>query len=153
MWYVTHAMSHMVGWWKFSHNFSSQALTVWDRQCLEDSEQKDDINHDRLNQSVNDKGVYRTALATLVMVNILKAALVTLVQFFLNLNYNVVKKYTTLAFCTQGMVWLSLHCGLHTTPFCSSDKWFQKLGWFWWRDVVPGVPYKCNKFLAEAAPQ
>ena len=72
-------------------NFSSQALTVWDRQCLEDSERKDVTNHDRLNQSFNDKGVYETAPATLVLLNILKAALVTLFQFFLNLNDNVVK--------------------------------------------------------------
>ena len=33
---------------------------VWDRQCLEDSERKDQ----RINESMNDKGVYRTAPAT-----------------------------------------------------------------------------------------
>ena len=33
---------------------------VWDRQCLKYSEQKDDS----MNQSVNDKGVCRTALAS-----------------------------------------------------------------------------------------
>ena len=35
-------MWHMVGGGlTFSQNFSSLALTVWDRQCLEDSQQKD----------------------------------------------------------------------------------------------------------------
>ena len=33
---------------------------VWDRQCLEDSEQKDQL----LNESVNAEGVCRTAMAT-----------------------------------------------------------------------------------------
>ena len=33
---------------------------VWDKQCLEDSELKDD----RLSQRINDKGDCRTALAT-----------------------------------------------------------------------------------------
>ena len=33
---------------------------VWDKECLEDSERKDHS----INQSVNDKGVYRTAPAT-----------------------------------------------------------------------------------------
>ena len=45
---------------KFCQYFSSLALTVWDRQCLEDSEQKDDS----INESVNHKGNCRTALAT-----------------------------------------------------------------------------------------
>ena len=55
MWHVTHG-----GGWTFSQNFSSPALTVWDRQCLEDSELKDDS----LNESVNYEGVYRTAPAS-----------------------------------------------------------------------------------------
>ena len=42
-------------------NLSSPALTVWDRQCLGDSEQKDDL----VNESMNDEGVFRTAPATL----------------------------------------------------------------------------------------
>ena len=33
MWHMTHG-----GVWIFSQNFSSLTLTVWDRQCLEDSE-------------------------------------------------------------------------------------------------------------------
>ena len=37
MWHVTHG-----GGRKFSQNFSSPAFTVCDRQCLEDSELKDD---------------------------------------------------------------------------------------------------------------
>ena len=49
-WHMTHG-----GGWTFSHNFSSPALTVWDRQCLEDSEWKDDTG------SVN----YLTSMYTL----------------------------------------------------------------------------------------
>ena len=37
----------------------SLTFTVWDRQCLDDFEQKDHI----LNESVNDDGFCRTALA------------------------------------------------------------------------------------------
>ena len=48
------------GGWTFSQNVSSSALTVWDRQCLEDSERKDHS----MNQLVNYEGVYRTAPAT-----------------------------------------------------------------------------------------
>ena len=40
-WHVTHG-----GGWTFSKNVSSPALTVWDRQCLEDFKRKDH----RLNQ-------------------------------------------------------------------------------------------------------
>ena len=43
-----------------SLKISSPALTVWDRQCFEDSELKDDS----INESISDKGVYRTAPAT-----------------------------------------------------------------------------------------
>ena len=43
-----------------SQNVSSQALTVWDRQWLEDSEQKDHS----MNEWINHKGVYKTAPAT-----------------------------------------------------------------------------------------
>ena len=33
-----------LGWgWTFSQNFSSPTLTVWDRQCLEELELKDDL--------------------------------------------------------------------------------------------------------------
>ena len=44
----------------FSQNVSPPALPVWDRQCLEDSERKDDL----MNELLNDKAVYRTATAT-----------------------------------------------------------------------------------------
>ena len=53
-------MTH--GWGlTFSQKFSSPALAVWDRQCLEDFEQ----NVHSINESMNDKGVYRTAPAAL----------------------------------------------------------------------------------------
>ena len=44
-------------WWglTFSQNFSSPAPIVWDRQCLEDSEKKDDS----INYLNNYDGVYR----------------------------------------------------------------------------------------------
>ena len=54
--YVTDA-----GGWTLCHNFSSLALEVWDRQCIEDSERKDDRPH---YYWMNDKGVCRTAPAT-----------------------------------------------------------------------------------------
>ena len=38
---------------------------VWDRQCLDDSEQKDHL----MNESVNYEGVYRTAPATPGLLN------------------------------------------------------------------------------------
>ena len=68
-WHVTPDMWHLTcdtwimtndGWWIFSKNFSSPALPVWYRQCVEDSELKDDS----INPLLNDKGVYRTAPAT-----------------------------------------------------------------------------------------
>ena len=63
-WHVTHAMWHMTcySWWGWtiSQILCSPALTVWARQSLEDSEQKDDW----INQWANYKGVYRTASGT-----------------------------------------------------------------------------------------
>ena len=47
-----------------TQNVSSLALRVWDRQCLEDSEQKDDIIIQSINEIIKCKGVYRTDLAT-----------------------------------------------------------------------------------------
>ena len=44
-WHVTHG-----GGWTFSQNFCSSALTVWDRQGLEDSEQKDDLMNEWMNE-------------------------------------------------------------------------------------------------------
>ena len=45
MWHVTHDKLHAThgGGWSFSQNFSSLTLTFLDRQCLEDSEQKDHL--------------------------------------------------------------------------------------------------------------
>ena len=56
-------------WWGVSIflNVSSPALRVWDKQCLEDSELKDDS----IDESVSNKGVYRTAPATPGLVNII----------------------------------------------------------------------------------
>ena len=54
-WHVTHD-----GEWTFSQNGNFLAVPVWDWQCLEDSERKDD----RLNQSISNAGVCRTAPAT-----------------------------------------------------------------------------------------
>ena len=59
MWHDSHG-----GGWTFSQNFSSPALTVWDRQCLEDFEQKDDSMNEWINEWTNHKGVYRTAPTT-----------------------------------------------------------------------------------------
>ena len=63
MWHMTYDMWHVThdGVWKFSQDFSFLALTVWDRQCLEDSEQK----HDLLNQWIIQWCVFRTAQASM----------------------------------------------------------------------------------------
>ena len=53
--HVTHNI-----WWEV--NIIS-ALTIWNRQCLEDSKQKDHWMDERINY----KGVYRTAPATLAL--------------------------------------------------------------------------------------
>ena len=72
-WHRTHAMWHMVGWWIFSQNFSSPALPGWDTQCLEDSE----LNHDLMNEWMNDEPVYRKAPATSGLLNILRCKVST----------------------------------------------------------------------------
>ena len=43
---MTCDMWHMVGAEKFPQNFSSPAFTICDRQCLEDSELKDDSKNE-----------------------------------------------------------------------------------------------------------
>ena len=53
--YVTHDMWHMLRGWTFSQNFSSLALTVWDRECLEDSERKDDSMNEWMNELINNE--------------------------------------------------------------------------------------------------
>ena len=64
-WHVTRYRWHMThgGGWTFSQNFSFPALMVWDGQCLEDSEQKDDRLNESMNEWIKVEGVYRTALA------------------------------------------------------------------------------------------
>ena len=67
MWHVTCDRWNVIhgGGWTFSQNLSSLALTVWDRQCLQDSEQK---GHS-INKLNNHQGVYKRALATLGLLN------------------------------------------------------------------------------------
>ena len=55
-WHVMHGER-----WTFSQNFSSPTLWVWDGQGLWDSEQKDHVMNESMNQWINNKGVYRTA--------------------------------------------------------------------------------------------
>ena len=52
------------GGWIFSQNVSSLALLVWQWQCLEDPEQKDQQINYSMSQLRGNKGVYRTAPAT-----------------------------------------------------------------------------------------
>ena len=40
------------------------ALTVWERQCLEDSEQKNHSTNEWMNELINDESVHRTTPAT-----------------------------------------------------------------------------------------
>ena len=58
-WHIAHDTWHMTcdpwhvahgGGWTFSQNFCSPALTVWDRKCLEDSERKDDLMNEWMNE-------------------------------------------------------------------------------------------------------
>ena len=60
MWQATHGGGGMKILSKFQLP-SSWFGMVWHGQCLEDSEQK----YQRINESINYEGVYRTALATL----------------------------------------------------------------------------------------
>ena len=55
----------MVGGAHSQTNVSFLALTAWKRQCLDDSEEKDEL----VSQSTNDKGVWRTAPATPGLLN------------------------------------------------------------------------------------
>ena len=70
MWHMTCDMWHMtcLGGWIFSQNFSSLALTVCDLWYYEDLEEK----ADSVNESMNDKAVYRTALAIPGLLNTLE---------------------------------------------------------------------------------
>ena len=56
-WHVAHC-----GSWTFSQNFSSLALPVWDKQCLEDSEQKD-YSMKLINEWMSNEGNCRRAPA------------------------------------------------------------------------------------------
>ena len=55
-WHMKHDIWHMtcdIWWgWTFSQNFSSPALMVWDRQCLEESEQKNHSMNEWINYQI-----------------------------------------------------------------------------------------------------
>ena len=57
-WHVTRDMWHLTngGWWTFFQNFSYLALTVWDRQCLQDISTKDESLNQSINQLINYEG-------------------------------------------------------------------------------------------------
>ena len=57
---VTRYTWHVVGGEHGLNIFSSLAITFWDLWCFEDLEEKDDW----LTETINDKGVCRTAPAT-----------------------------------------------------------------------------------------
>ena len=56
-------------WWgvKIFSKFQLLALTVWERQCFEDWEEKDDS----VTELINNEGVRRTAPATPGLLNII----------------------------------------------------------------------------------
>ena len=80
MWHMTHDMWHATcdtwhvtcdtwnmtggGRWTFSQNFSFPFLTVWEWRYFEDFEEKGDSPNQSVSESMNDKGVCRTAPAT-----------------------------------------------------------------------------------------
>ena len=68
-----------------TRHVSSSALTVWDRQCLEDSELKDHL----MNQLMNHEGVYRTAPATPGLLTILFSIWIFLIPIVLHIWYLV----------------------------------------------------------------
>ena len=63
MWHLT--CDTWRGGGTFSQNISSQALSVWDWQCIEDSEQKDHLMNEWMIYLIIYKVVYRTALSAL----------------------------------------------------------------------------------------
>ena len=65
-WHVTWDIGHMTRDTLWVLIIPSPALTVWDWQCLEDSEQKDHL----INYLFYSNGVYRTAPATQALFNI-----------------------------------------------------------------------------------
>ena len=70
---------------KILSNFSSLALTVWDRQCLEDYELKDEL----LNKSISNGGFCRTAPATPGLFN-RAASILYWTQDFLSFSHPLV---------------------------------------------------------------
>ena len=67
--HLTCEMRHMtcgeLGWWPFSHNFCSKALTIWEWRCLRRIFTKDQRVTEFLNDLMNGKDVCRAAPATL----------------------------------------------------------------------------------------
>ena len=65
-WYMTRDMRHMIygGGWKFSQKSGSSALMVWERHCLQDSDQKVDWINKSMNEWIDYEGGNRTAPGT-----------------------------------------------------------------------------------------
>ena len=86
-WHVTHDTWHVTcdtwhilggGRWTFSNNFCSLGLLVWAWRCFEEISQR--ISY-RFNQSINDKGVCRTAPATQGLLKKLKSSIKSEAKF------------------------------------------------------------------------
>ena len=86
---------------------------VWERQCLEGFEQKDHL----LNEWMNYKGVYRTALATMGLLNI-----VYILFMFVLLDPKAL--YTLDTFSVYGHIYVGKHLVTYR-HFCT-------LFWIFW---------------------
>ena len=73
-WYVTYDTWHVThgGCEYYLKASAPPALTVWDRQSVEDSEQKDHLINQSINPSINGEGVSKTAPSTQGLLTICK---------------------------------------------------------------------------------
>ena len=87
---LTHDTWHMTcdTWWgvHILSNLSSLALTVWNWQCLKDSERKDDSMNERIIEIIYYKGVYRTAPATLGLLKTNQPIHISYIWIYINQN-------------------------------------------------------------------
>ena len=105
-WHLTFDMWQVIngGRRKFSENLSSLALEFWIDSVLKILNTKDDQLNQWNNESLNDKGVYRTALATLSLLKRMKFKLA---------NTNLESYYAKLHCCRTWKLW---HLETQVTP-------------------------------------
>ena len=125
MWHVTRAMWHVThgGGLTFSQTFSSLAFTVWDWQCLEDSEKKEE----RLNEWIIHKGVCRTAPATPSLLN--TSVILSVCQYIV--YYSVYLKWSNRVYWVSNIRKWKYRVGNFFFFFFNFLYFFDFLGLFW----------------------